>query len=556
MACRTWFRNTDGNGDETAAALKSTRDIARFVAGLSRAALNEIRGDIQSALVVDEDGRLRIYLGYHHEQVSLLAVARVLDLVNGTGPISSVDVERHFAHLWQACQQSHPDYQAQFVMQGARSRDIPFLPFVPNMRLWKYGWGCNGRVFLESASMADSWLGAHVAQNKPATKILFEALGIPFAPHRLVNTETELEAAAVSIGWPCAVKPSDRGRSIGVTTNVTGLPALVEAFRAARANSSAPIMVERFVPGDVYRIMVVRGRVAWIIRRSPPFVTGDGRRTLQKLVDDHNRRLAEARRPGSFRGETPLDRDLHDELERQNIRLDDIVPQGVEIRLRKVPLLATGAVHFDVTAKAHPDIHRMAEMLADALGFAICGIDYVCEDIEASFTTQGAVLEVNQTPGLRVPIVAGIPPEVVGQKILGDEAARIPVMLVPTEAARHEAIGRALPIHANDGWVIGGRCGVGTTPLAGNFAEGCTPENQLYVQTRQVLRNPLAERLFIVCDPQTVATHGLPVDRCDTAIAFVAEPEDVLIRILSTYSGTFTQIADMPQLEQALASWR
>ena len=424
------------------------------------------------------------------------------------------------------------------------------------MRLWQFGWGRNGRVFFESASRSDSWLGAQVAEKKPATKALFEALGIPLAPHRLVNAESELEAAAVSIGWPCAVKPSDRGRSIGVTTNVATSPALVEAFRTARANSSAPIMVERFVPGDVYRIMVIRGRVAWIIRRASPFVTGDGRRTLQELVTDHNAKLAREKRPGGYRGETPLDADFHDELRRQNVRLDDVVPRGKTVRLRKVPLLATGAVHFDVTAKAHPDIHRMAEMLADALGFEVCGIDYVCEDIEASFTRQGAVLEVNGTPGLRVPIVAGVPPEIVGQRILGEEPGRIPVLLVISEPGECNTIRRALPIGENDGWVIGGQCGVGSMTLAGSPSQTSKPEEALYAQTMQVLRNPSAARLIIACDPYTITTHGLPVDRCDTAIAFTAEPDDTLRRVLTTYSGSFTQVADWPELEKALAAWQ
>lgn len=555
-ACRNWFQPPAQAADDTPAPDGDAREIAGFTVCLARAALNEVRGDIQSAHVIGGDEGLLIYLGYHQPEVSLLALKCVLDLINGKGTVSREGVEQHFAELWKSCQRHHPDYQAQIVMQGARSKGIPFLPFVPNMRLWQYGWGRNGRVCFESASRSDSWLGAQVAEKKPATKALFEALGIPFAPHRLVKAESELEAAAASIGWPCAVKPSDRGRSIGVTTNVTTMPALVEAFRAARANSSAPIMVERFVPGDVYRIMVVRGSVAWIIRRASPFVTGDGRRTLQELVTDHNAKLAQEKRPGGFRGETPLDADFHDELRRQKVRLDDIVPKGKTVRLRKVPLLATGAVHFDVTAKAHPDIHRMAEMLAQALGFAVCGIDYVCEDIEASFTQQGAVLEVNGTPGLRVPIVAGVPPEIVGQRILGEEPGRIPVLLVASDPASHDAIRRALPIGENDGWVIGGQCGVGTMPLAESLPEKGNPEGRLYAQTLQVLRNPVAARLIIVCDPHTVRAHGLPVDRCDAAIAFSAEPDDTLLRVLTTYSGKFTQAADWPQLEKALANWQ
>lgn len=552
-ACSAWQDYAAASGPGEPASPGTARDIAGFIVRLSRAALNEVRGDIQSAEVFEEDGRLLVYLGYHHQEVSFLALKSVIGLVNAAKAVTREGVEAHFAPLWKLCPRFHPDYQARIVMQGARSKGIPFLPFVPHSKYWQYGWGCNGRVFFESASMEDARLGAQLADSKPAAKAVFAALGLPVAPHCMVKDEGELEAAAATVGWPLVVKPSNLGRSLGVTVNVRSMPDLVAAFRAAREYGPAPVMVERCIPGDVYRIMVARGKVACIIRRAPPYVEGDGRQTLQQLVITRNRSLAAARRPGGYIGETPLDADFHDELQRQNVRLEDIIPMGKTVRLRKVPLLSTGAVYSDVTDKAHPDITRMAETLADALGFAVCGIDYMSDNIAESYAQQGAVIELNGTPGLRVPLVAGMSAEAVGQMVLGDAPARIPVALVVCDKPSLAAVRDALPVGEEWGWVVNGECGVGSLRLQSLAVRGSGHDLRVYDQANQVLRNPRASRIVIACDADTLAAHGLPVDRCDMAITYGVEPGAPLTRVLKQYSAEYRELADIRHLPGALA---
>jgi len=361
-------------------------------------------------------------------------------------------------------------------------------------------------------------------------------------PDAMAETEDQLEQAAERVGWPCVVKPSDRGRSVGVTTNITNLEGLIDAFRLAREHSEAPVMVERHIPGDIYRILVVRGRVACVIRREAPHVFGDGTSTLRQLVEAQNNRIAAGNRPGSFVGEIPMDDDFHAELARQQTALDEVIAAGRKIMLRKVPLLSTGAMYSDVTQLAHPDIIAMAESMTEAFGFEICGIDYMSSDITASYSSKGAVLELNITPGLRVPLMAGLPAETIGRMILGDKPGRIPVHLVlcwntDSDKARHK-----LPIQPFTGWVVGNRCGVGATPLVWG-----TPETEptVYELTQQVLRNRRSERLIVLCDPEVVIREGLPVDRCESITACNFIPDMAWRRTFELHSNTYGEVEDI-----------
>ena len=78
----------------------------------------------------------------------------------------------------------------------------------------------------------------------------------------------------------------------------------------------------------------------------------------------------------------------------------------------------------------------------------------------------GQSIEINTTPALRVPVMTGVAPEAVGCLVLGDEPGRIPVTLILCDQALHDDLRAVVPIQPDSGWVIGGRCGVGNTPLA------------------------------------------------------------------------------------------
>jgi len=566
LMCKTsvaWFQfpaATEGAGVQT------PEEIADLLVNWTLAALNEIRGDLHIANVITEASqkdihkadnrtvlqhqRVLVCLGYHLEQLSYNALCLAINLFNRINVLSKEQTDHELEALWQACKRFHPDYQSQIMMNAARSIRVPYLPLLKNGQLWQYGWGKHSEVFFESASIHDSYLGKQLSANKVLTKELFNNLGIPIVRHVMINAPHELPAAAEDIGWPCVVKPSDRGRSAGVTVNIDNLPALVEAFNEARACSKNAIMVETYIPGDIYRLVVLRGKLAFVIRRESPYVIGDGVRSLQALVNAQNQKIAAALRPGSFVGPIPLDEDFHATLQRQQVSPDDIIAPGRKVVLRGVPLLSTGAMYSDVTDVTHPHIKQMAESITLAFGLQICGIDFMSKNISESYTTQGAVIELNTTPGLRVPIMAGLSPNAVGQMILGDTPRRIPVTLIIIHGAWIEGLGADLPLQHDSGWVVGSRSGVGDMPLVSSALD-------LHAQTLEVLRNKLVAQLTIACDPGALYKHGMPIDYVDHCIVCVThpdeQPDEVWIDVLKRHSRRFTELAHVVDVIAALS---
>jgi cyanophycin synthetase len=92
---------------------------------------------------------------------------------------------------------------------------------------------------------------------------------------RTVDDVDAAWAAALEVGLPVVVKPRDGNQGKGVTVNIVSRDHMEVAFRAAYEISS-DVMVERFLPGADYRLLVVGDHVVAAARRDSPQVVGDG----------------------------------------------------------------------------------------------------------------------------------------------------------------------------------------------------------------------------------------------------------------------------------------
>ena len=77
---------------------------------------------------------------------------------------------------------------------------------------------------------------------------------------------------------PVVVKPQYGNQGRGVATNLTTREQVLAAYANARAEGER-VLVERYAPGDDYRLLVVGDRLVAAARREPAQVVGDGRST-------------------------------------------------------------------------------------------------------------------------------------------------------------------------------------------------------------------------------------------------------------------------------------
>lgn len=532
QACAAWFAPPASEGPVDEAA------VGRFVAHWALAALNEFGGGLATALVIRATDDVRVALGFYHPKLSFDALALAAQLLADVDRLPASGFAEALQRLWQACQTINPDFQAQFLIDHARKHGLPYRRHVPGTRFWQFGWGERSEVFFESSPMEDSARGQSWARDKALSKQIFRALGVPTAPSMIVRSEAELEQAARTVGFPCVTKPLDRGRSRGVTTDIRDHGQLLQGFREAAKNTAGSIMIERHVEGEVHRVIVVRGRLWKTIRRDRPYVVGDGRSTLLSLAEARNEPLRRQTRPGGFVGPVPLEAEFRSVLHRQGFSPEDVPAAGVRVRLLDIPLLSAGAAYFDVTDQVHPDVAVMAEALARAFGLASCGLDYIATHIGRSCFDQGAFIEINLTPGLRVPLMAGVPAEEIARTILGDRPARLPYTLVIAPAADHEAIRSRLPLSASVGWACGGRTGLGSLAFPDVLAS-------VHQAMDRLVKHLGVASLIVVAEPAQLMREGMPAGRSSRTIVLASACLDPVWReVAARNTDQLVELAD------------
>ena len=266
--------------------------------------------------------------------------------------------------------------------------------------------------------------------------MLLDAAGVPVPLGRSVTSAEEAWEAAQELGGPVVVKPRDGSQGRGVAVNIETRERVIQAFEVAEEISSE-VIVERYIPGHDFRLLVVGGNLVAASRRDPPQVTGDGRHTIRQLVEQVN--------ADPLRGDghaTSLTKIRFDDialatLKKQGYDADSVPPPGTLIFLRNNANLSTGGSATDVTDEVHPEMAARAVSAARMIGLDICGVDIVAESVLYPLEEQhGGVVEVNAAPGLRMHLNPSFGKgRNVGEAIIANmyadgEDGRIPVVAV------------------------------------------------------------------------------------------------------------------------------
>jgi cyanophycin synthetase len=374
------------------------------------------------------------------------------------------------------------------------------------------GWGGRARRLRSSGVDTDSAIGARVAQNKMTAATVLRLAGLPAPEHLLVSSVEQALQAGQRLGWPLVVKPVDRDRGEGVTVGIRDESALRQAFEIARALSQR-VLVERMVAGYCHRILLVRGRMLYCVKRLPKSVVGDAQRTVTELVADAN--AAELIKPWWKRFKPfPDDALAFSLLEQQGLGWDSVPAQGSRVFLRPLQTDPWGGDIEDLTAQIHPDNLDLAVRAARLFGLDVAGIDLITEDITQPWYHTGAILnELNSAPlmGAGPLSVKAIP--IYFSQLMPD-GGRIPVtVIVGDESAWHQA--RAL-----QGLSESGGC------YLTSHQQTLGPQGQpfalrgasLLERAQSLLLDPAVDELVLLVMNDELLHQGLPVDAIDRLI--------------------------------------
>ncbi|MDR0478845.1 MAG: cyanophycin synthetase, partial [Burkholderiaceae bacterium] len=163
------------------------------------------------------------------------------------------------------------------------------------------------------------------------------------------------------------------------------------------------VMVEKYLPGSDFRLLVVGNKLVAAARREPPLVIGDGQHTVRELVAQVNQDPRRGVGHGTSLTKIRIDAIAQARLAAQNLSADSVPSKGQRVVLRNNANLSTGGTATDVTDSVHPDLAARAIEAAQTVGLDICGVDVVCESVLQPLEAQGGgIVEVNAAPGLRM----------------------------------------------------------------------------------------------------------------------------------------------------------
>ncbi len=289
------------------------------------------------------------------------------------------------------------------MLKTAYHKDIPTF-YLPDERLFQYGYGKYQVRGMGTTFDNDSQLDSSFTTYKDDCKAFLLNSGFPVPQGRIIYYLDQAFAAVQEIGYPVAVKPVVGHKGIGVTANVQddkGLEFAYETARNALVEGISSIIVEQSITGFDFRLLCVGGKFVAAIERRPPFVIGDGKLTIETLIEAENATVARLDTPNSALSKIITDKVMENYLREQGLSLDSVLNEGQTVYLRKVANLSAGGVSIDATPIIHPDNMILAQDIAQYFRLVCMGIDVIAKDISRSWKEGNfGILEINAAPGV------------------------------------------------------------------------------------------------------------------------------------------------------------
>lgn len=437
-------------------------------------------------------GVYNVVFTYLEEKVGIYAAEAAVRIAEALIKGDEYDLEHDIQQMREIREATRLGPSTGSIVEEAIARDIPWIR-LNNQSLVQLGYGKNQVRFRATMTEKTSCIAVDIASNKEETKRLLQEQAIPVAKGITISSEEGVDEAIRKVGFPLVFKPLDGNHGRGISINIRNREDAVAAYEFA-ARISRKVIVERFVTGYDFRVLVIDNKMVAAALRDPAHVKGDGKSTIQQLIDIEN---TDPRRGYGHENVLTLitvDRDTLDLLEKKGYTLETIPAAGEKVFVKSTANLSTGGTSVDVTDHVHPQNIFICERISKIIGLDICGIDIMAENLTEPLTeTGGVILEVNAAPGFRMHIAPseGLPRNVAGHVIdmlyPPGKSSRIPIIAITGTNGKTTTTRLIAHIVKNNGHRV-----------------GFTTSDGIYVQNTMLLKGdttgPVSSE-FILKDP-------------------------------------------------------
>jgi cyanophycin synthetase len=357
-----------------------------------------------------------------------------------------------------------------------------------------------------------------ICADKRQTNRRLTELRLPVPEHLRVGSVKAAIKAGNDLGLPIIIKPVKGQKGRDISDKITSLDDISAAFSAAH-RSGSDVLVEKYVEGDDYRLLVIDGKFHSALLRSPPSIIGDGVSTVSELITQMN---LDPYRDG-FRGfPVKLDREISTRLAQAGVTTTDILEQGRVIVLRLRANVSTGGTPRDVTGLVHPKVRAMAERAAKSVQLSVAGIDYLTTDItQPPAKTKGVIIEINARPGLDIHVwphsgkSRNVGKRLIEHLFQSSQNACIPIITAAGDR------GTGTPARLVDALLRSTGSRVALTLNSESYADGVKAKlskNQQSSAPLVMLRDPEIDTLVSTVSLRQTAKRGMLLDRSDVSI--------------------------------------
>jgi cyanophycin synthetase len=465
-------------------------------------------------------GVYNVVFSYMEERVGLYAAKASVKIAEALISGTEYDLDADIKNMREIRESERFGPSTGSIVDEAVARDIPFIR-LNDESLVQLGYGKNQVRFRATMTDKTSSIAVDLASNKEETKRLLSDAAIPVAKGLCIVSEDEVKEAIEYIGFPLVFKPLDGNHGKGASINVKTEEEALAAFEHAKKYSRR-IIVEKFITGYDFRVLVINNKFIAAALREPAHVIGDGVSTIEQLIEVENKDPRRGYGHENVLTEISIDRETREQLAKKNLTLETVLPKGEKCYLKGTANLSTGGTSTDVTDIVHPHNIFICERISRIIGLDICGIDIMAQNLSEPLEQSGGViLEVNAAPGFRMHLAPanGLPRNVAAPVIdmlyPPGKTCRIPIIAITGTNGKTTTTRLISHIVKNNGYRVGYTTSDGIYVQNSMLTKGDTTGP---VSAEFILKDPTVEFAVLETARGGILRAGLGFGRCDVAV--------------------------------------
>lgn len=341
-----------------------------------------------------------IIFQYIYPKTAISIVKLALDIINSLIKNKNINMKYRLKNIKGILDLEAIGPSTKALYDAAKEKGIPILE-LEDSGLYQMGYGRYGKLI--NATIVDSTksIGVDIACDKWITKSLLQNQYIPVAKGAIVSNSLGLLFQGKVIGYPVVLKPRFGNQGKGVVLDIKDEKELLEAYNSLKIKFE-DIIIEKYAKGKDYRVCMVDNKVVAVSLRKPPYIIGDGKRSIKELVDNLNRDKRRGKDHEKPLTKVKIDENLIRTIGANGYKLKSILGLNERLELLKNANLSTGGYAIDCTDIICEENISLCTRISKTIGLDVCGIDICCNDISIPLQKEGIVMEVNAAPGIRM----------------------------------------------------------------------------------------------------------------------------------------------------------